>query len=124
MDGVSYETSLICIADPLFQISEPDKWPITEEPLIQQTLRRRGFSRLSKRLPRQKPIGDLLNEIQFVNTERIGLILSIAADKPPEAGEREVCMSLLQGLHHRSYNHHTGLLYLVCYRTAQLYRKS
>ena len=39
-----------------------------------------------------------MNEVQLVNTEKIGLILAIAPDGPPQPGEREVWMLLLQGL--------------------------
>ena len=80
------------------KITEPSKWPITEEHLIHQTLRKRGVSRLSDCLPRSKPIGDLLEEAQSVNTDRIGLLLSIAPERPPRASQREVCTLLSYSL--------------------------
>ena len=105
------------------KITEPYKWPITEEHLIHQTLRKRGVSRLSDCLPRSKPIGDLLEEAQSVNTDRIGLLLSIAPERPPRASQREVCTLLSERLCQLLYVHRIGLFYLVCYRTTQLYRK-
>ena len=80
------------MAENIVKITEPYKWPITEEKRILRMISKRGLNCVSYRLPRNKSIGELLNETQSVNTDRIGLLLSAAPEGPPENADNKVCV--------------------------------
>ena len=61
---------------------------------------KRGLNCVSYRLPRNKSIGESLDETHSVSTDRIGLLLSAAPEGPPENADNKVCVLQLQTVTH------------------------